>query len=181
MDRYQLSCGSQDARDLRQRWNRSVATSVALMNSVLRSVSTTDLSGKEFDDAVTASAESGELEPAEVGKRIHTLLTSGVVMYEDAMRQLQSRSGKPSRLVRYWPVATVLLVRYPCDFCHELSIGRLLICVDLVQHASTVRLKPQSSDQPLGRGLWHDCRRLLGELGHRPDNQNHWHHQTRRR
>ncbi|KAI0482452.1 ATP synthase regulation protein NCA2 [Xylariaceae sp. FL0804] len=104
-----------------QEWKGVVERSVALMDMVLRDIHTLELGVADFEDKVFAGVdEDPELSiqveedetnrPAIVAKRLHQLLQSHLPGHVKSRDKLVAENGKPSRLVRYWPAATALLL-----------------------------------------------------------------------
>lgn len=104
-----------------QEWKGVVERSVVLMDMVLKDVLTLETGVAEFEDKVFAGVEEDpELSiqvdedesnrPAVVAKRLQTLLKTQLPSHLKATGQLVAQNGRPSRLVRYWLPATVLLL-----------------------------------------------------------------------
>lgn len=120
----------------RQKFKRTVAKSVALMDAVLLKVSDADVALENFDDAIAACTNEDEfyinsssdddgvngitdddivdqgskLRPALVAERLQILLDKRLPSYVAYFQGITGDNGKPSRAIRYWPVATTLLV-----------------------------------------------------------------------
>ncbi|KAK8118625.1 nuclear control of ATPase protein [Apiospora kogelbergensis] len=103
-----------------QEWKGVVERSVALMDMVLKDVLTLDSGVAAFEDRVFAGVEedpelSIEVEdddsnrPSVVARRLHWLLKEQLPHHVEATHDLVNMHGRPSRLVRYWLPATVLL------------------------------------------------------------------------
>jgi len=102
-------------------WKGVVERSVALMDTVLQKVTALETSVPEFEDAVFASVEddpeisSTENEtagsrPAKISRRLHHILKVHITNHVATSSRLASEYGRPSRLVRYWIPATLLLL-----------------------------------------------------------------------
>lgn len=102
-----------------------MSKSIALMDAVIQSVETAELSVDKFDETVASITQddtyymlhepSGErtatsLKPADVAKRLEYLLQQALPTYMSNFEAVAKENGRPSRLVRYWLPATVLLV-----------------------------------------------------------------------
>ncbi|KAI0890446.1 NCA2-domain-containing protein [Annulohypoxylon maeteangense] len=103
-----------------QEWKGVVERSVALMDMVLKDVLTLNVGVADFEDRVFAGVEEdpelsiqaeedGITRPAIVAKRIQDLLETHLPGHLSAAEKLVAENGRPSRLVRYWLPATVLL------------------------------------------------------------------------
>lgn len=95
------------------------------MDAVVQSVNTAELSVDKFDDTVASITQddqyydlhepSGErtattLKPGEVAQRLQFLLKHALPTYSMNVNTAARENGRPSRLVRYWLPATILLV-----------------------------------------------------------------------
>ncbi|KAI1461953.1 NCA2-domain-containing protein [Annulohypoxylon moriforme] len=103
-----------------QEWKGVVERSVALMDMVLKDVLTLNVGVADFEERVFAGveedpelsiqAEEDEVtRPSIVAKRIQDLLNTHLPEHLSAAEKLVAENGRPSRLVRYWLPATVLL------------------------------------------------------------------------
>lgn len=110
----------------RHKWKGTVARNIALMDAVLHTLN--NGSHAKFDEAVAAITEedhyfephesSGEefsastvfLQPADVARRLRGVLAQALPTYTATYRARVKRSGRPSRLIRYWLPASMLLV-----------------------------------------------------------------------
>ncbi|KAI9731088.1 MAG: Nuclear control of ATPase protein 2 [Claussenomyces sp. TS43310] len=103
-------------------WKGIVERSVALMDTVLKNVTTLETGVGDFEDAVFATVEddpeissrgtslSRSERPARLSKRLQHILLTHVPNHVAASDRLASKYGRPSRLVRYWLPATTLLL-----------------------------------------------------------------------
>jgi nuclear-control-of-ATPase protein 2 len=107
--------GVDDSHD----WKGVVERSVALMDTVLHKVTAFETSVSDFEDAVFAAIEDdpeistsalANNSPAKLSKRLQQLLQVHLPHHIAASRSLTSEYGRPSRLVRYWLPAGVLLL-----------------------------------------------------------------------
>jgi len=95
------------------------------MDAVIQSVNAAELSIDKFDDSVANITQddqyyelhepSGErtattLKPGDVAERLKYLLNHAVPNYTTNFNAVVKENGRPSRLIRYWLPATVLLV-----------------------------------------------------------------------
>jgi len=102
-----------------------MSKSIALMDAVIQSVETAELSVGKFDDAVASITRddsfylfretSGErtatpLKPADVANRLEYLLRDALPTYTSNFNAVARENGRPSWLVRYWLPATALLI-----------------------------------------------------------------------
>ncbi|KAK8080652.1 ATP synthase regulation protein NCA2 domain-containing protein [Apiospora hydei] len=103
-----------------QEWKGVVERSVALMDMVLKDVLNLDSGVADFEDRVFAGVdEDPELSiqvedddsnrPSVIAKRLHYLLEDQLPLHLKSAEFLVGAHGRPSRLVRYWLPATVLL------------------------------------------------------------------------
>ncbi len=111
------------ANGARDEWKSIVEKSVALMETLTKSVTMLDLGVSEFEDTVFASVDdesaiveqsltSEERQPsrqAMLSKRLQLILDVHLPDHLSASQQLVKRYGRPSILVRYWLPATLLL------------------------------------------------------------------------
>ncbi|KAF5848669.1 hypothetical protein GGP41_009771 [Bipolaris sorokiniana] len=108
-----------------QRWKSVMSKNIALMDAVIQSVNAAELSVDKFDDSVASITQddqfyllhepSGEraattLRPAEVAERLQHLLKTALPTYTANFNAVVKANGRPSRLIRYWLPATLLLV-----------------------------------------------------------------------
>jgi nuclear-control-of-ATPase protein 2 len=103
-------------------WKVVVERSVALMDTVLRNVTTLETGVSDFEDTVFASVEddpeispretdvSEGTRPAKVSRRLRHILEVHVPNHIASSQRLAKEFGRPSRLVRYWLPASVLLL-----------------------------------------------------------------------
>ncbi len=95
------------------------------MDAVIQSVDTEELTVDKFDDLVASITQddqyytlheaSGErtavtLKPADVAERLSYLLGQALPAYSTNFHSVTRENGQPSRLIRYWLPATVLLI-----------------------------------------------------------------------
>ncbi|KAF2032311.1 NCA2-domain-containing protein [Setomelanomma holmii] len=107
------------------RWKSVVSKNIALMDAVIQSVNTAELSVDKFDDSVASITQddqyyelhepSGErtattLKPADVAERLQYLLNHALPTYTTNFNAVVKKNGRPSRLIRYWLPATIFLV-----------------------------------------------------------------------
>ncbi|EON96549.1 putative atp synthase regulation protein nca2 protein [Phaeoacremonium minimum UCRPA7] len=105
-----------------QEWKGVVERSVALMDMVLKDVLILDAGVSEFEDKVFAGVEedpelsihvedaSGVNKPGVLARRLLSLLQTGIPEHVAATKRIVDENGRPSRLVRYWLPAGVLLL-----------------------------------------------------------------------
>ncbi|KAJ9138803.1 ATP synthase regulation protein NCA2 [Pleurostoma richardsiae] len=103
-------------------WKGVVERSVALMDMVLKDVTSLDAGISEFEDKVFAGVEedpelsihvedtSGVNKPAILARRLLTLLRTGIPEHIAATDRIVNENGRPSRLVRYWLPAGILVL-----------------------------------------------------------------------
>jgi nuclear control of ATPase protein 2 len=103
-------------------WKVVVEKSIALMDVVLRNVTTLETGVSDFEDAVFASVEEDPeistrgadedevARPAKLSRRLQHILEIHVPNHMATSQKLVSEYGRPSRLVRYWLPASVLLL-----------------------------------------------------------------------
>ncbi|KAI2614187.1 ATP synthase regulation protein NCA2 [Hypoxylon fragiforme] len=103
-----------------QEWKGVVERSVALMDMVLKDVLTLNVGVADFEDRVFAGveedpelsiqAEEDEIpRPAVVARRLLDLLEMHLPGHVEAAEKMVAENGRPSRLVRYWLPATILV------------------------------------------------------------------------
>ncbi|CZR63919.1 related to NCA2 protein [Phialocephala subalpina] len=102
-------------------WKMVVERSVALMDTVLRNVTTLETGVSEFEDTVFATVEDDPeisirdggpqgSRPAKLSDRLQHILEVHVPNHITSSHKLVSEYGRPSRLVRYWLPASLLLL-----------------------------------------------------------------------
>jgi len=103
-------------------WKDVVERSVALMDTVICNVTAIEMGVSEFEDNVFASVEEDpeivarggegakETRPARLSRRIQHILNIHVPNHVTATTKLASTYGRPSKLVRYWLPAGLLLL-----------------------------------------------------------------------
>lgn len=119
-----LSLGMDDAKsdvsDHSMEWKGVAERSVALMDMVLRDVATLDSRVSDFEDKVFAGVEQDPdlsihvedmvSKPAVMARRLLFLLEERIPEHVSATRKVVADNGRPSRVVRYWIPAGLLLV-----------------------------------------------------------------------
>lgn len=95
------------------------------MDAVIQSVNTAELSVDKFDDTVASITQEDQyyelhdpssdraattLKPAEVAERLQYLLQQALPTYTTHFNTVVQKNGRPSRIIRYWLPATILLV-----------------------------------------------------------------------
>lgn len=101
-------------------WKDVVERSVALMENVLRNVTALEQGVSDFEDTVfTSLGEDPEISSADVSegmrtsklsKRLQHILSTHVPKHITNSQRLVTKYGRPSRLVRYWLPASMLLL-----------------------------------------------------------------------
>jgi nuclear-control-of-ATPase protein 2 len=102
-----------------------VSKNIALMDAVIESINTVELSVDKFDETVANITQddpyyllhepSGErtatsLKPVDVAERLRYVLQHALPTYSTSFNAVVKENGRPSRLVRYWLPATALLI-----------------------------------------------------------------------
>jgi nuclear-control-of-ATPase protein 2 len=102
-----------------------MSKNIGLMDAVLQSVNSADIAVDKFDDSVASITQddqfyslyepSGErtattLKPADVAERLQYLLQNALPTYTSNFNAVVQENGRPSRLIRYWLPATILVV-----------------------------------------------------------------------
>jgi nuclear-control-of-ATPase protein 2 len=114
----------QSSRQHGEKWKSNVAKSIVLMEAVLSHTKDPEADVETFEEQISSTTRadhyysmernggltSGNLRPRDVSIRLQTLLRSGLPDYKISFQQMLSTSGRPSRLVRYWLPATVLVL-----------------------------------------------------------------------
>lgn len=107
----------------KEEWKSIVEKSIALMETVMKSVTMLEMGVSDFEEAVFASVddESAIVEPsvsseerplsrqALLSKRLKLILDAHLPEHLLASRRLVKRYGRPSIWIRYWLPATILL------------------------------------------------------------------------
>ncbi|TAQ87133.1 hypothetical protein B7494_g4524 [Chlorociboria aeruginascens] len=103
-------------------WKEVVERSVALMDTVLCNVTALETGVSDFEDTVFASvAEDPEISsseadvsqttrPAKLSRRLQHILRVHVPNHVVATQNLTSQYGRPSKIIRYWLPASILLL-----------------------------------------------------------------------
>ncbi|KAJ4423719.1 Nuclear control of ATPase protein 2 [Gnomoniopsis sp. IMI 355080] len=109
-----------DISDHGMEWKGVAERSVALMDMVLRDVSKLDHRVSDFEDKVFAGVEQDPdlsihvedmvSKPAVMARRLLFLLEERIPDHISATRAVVADNGRPSRLVRYWIPAGLLLI-----------------------------------------------------------------------
>ncbi len=107
----------------KEEWKNVIAKSVALMETILRHLTTLEASVADFEDTIFANVEddhelaqepSAEEDPTPrpliLSARLRHILCVHVPQHTTASSNLAKEYGRPSRLIRYWLPATVLLL-----------------------------------------------------------------------
>lgn len=107
------------------RWKSVMSKNIALMDAVIQSVNTAELSVDKFDDSVasitqddqfyslhepTGERTASTLKPADVAERLQYLLRDALPTYTSNFNAVVKENGRPSLIIRYWLPATMLLV-----------------------------------------------------------------------
>ncbi|KAK4231360.1 ATP synthase regulation protein NCA2-domain-containing protein [Podospora fimiseda] len=105
-----------------EEWRGILERSVALMDVILQGVHRLDATVSDFEDNIFAGVEAdpelsvhiddipAATRPATLARRLLSLLQQGIPEHSQATSALTSKYGRPSRLVRYWIPAVVLLL-----------------------------------------------------------------------
>lgn len=120
------SNGARGMMESSRKWKGAVMNSIALIDAVLAHVQEPEaLDLENFEERILAStrddrfyvspAEGGvaafdELAPADVASRLQDLLQTVLPRYTSTFNARIRSSGQPSRLIRYWLPATVLIL-----------------------------------------------------------------------
>lgn len=109
-----------DVQDHGMEWKGVVERSVALMDMVLRDVSSLDNRVSDFEDKVFAGveqdpdlsihAEDMVSKPAVMARRLLFLLEARIPGHIAVTSKVVKENGRPSRLIRYWLPAGLLLI-----------------------------------------------------------------------
>lgn len=109
-----------DVSDHGMEWKGVAERSVALMDMVLRDVAKLDHRVSDFEDKVFAGVEQDPdlsihvedmvSKPAVMARRLLYLLEERIPAHVSATRAVVMDNGRPSRLVRYWIPAGLLLI-----------------------------------------------------------------------
>jgi nuclear control of ATPase protein 2 len=104
-------------------WRSTVAKSISLMESILRNVNTLDSGIAEFEEGVFTSVEEdpeivstssegngGMMRASQLTDRLLVILDEHLPGQEQRCSKLSKDYSRPSRLVRYWPAGTFLLL-----------------------------------------------------------------------
>lgn len=103
-------------------WKVVVERSVALMDTVLRNVTTLETGVSEFEDTVFASVEDDPeisteeteeaeiIRPAKISRRLQHILEVHIPNHVQSSQNLVTQYGRPPRLIRYWLPASIVLL-----------------------------------------------------------------------
>ena len=104
-----------------EEWKTVVSKSVTLMESTLRNVTTLEMGSREFEETVfaTVDEENGHPQeginqelsgPVSLALRLQEILDKQLPAHIDASRRLVADYGRPSRVIRYWPLGVALVL-----------------------------------------------------------------------
>ena len=106
--------------DDRDEWKSVVSKSIALMEIVLRSVTMLELGPGDFEDTVFMSVEEDPGHHSAEGQqsspsvwlagRLQQILQVHMPNHIVTSSRLAAEYGRPSRVTRYWPLATILFL-----------------------------------------------------------------------
>ncbi|KAI9763574.1 MAG: Nuclear control of ATPase protein 2 [Candelina submexicana] len=118
-----IARGNQAGSLDREDWKNVVAKSVALMESILRNITTLEGGVADFEDTIFATVEddhelaqepSSEEDPIPrplvLSARLRSILSVHVPQHTAVSSYLAKEYGRPSRLTRYWLPVTALLL-----------------------------------------------------------------------
>ncbi|KAF2097378.1 NCA2-domain-containing protein [Rhizodiscina lignyota] len=117
----EFGVSDEDFDERRDKWRGTIVKSIALMDAVLANVNEEGMTVDAFDPAVGAATDDdrfyrssdasiSSLGPQEVAERLHLLLETRLPNYQASFEEQVKIHGRPSRLIRYWFPATVLLL-----------------------------------------------------------------------
>jgi nuclear-control-of-ATPase protein 2 len=119
------SNGARGRMESGRKWKGAVMNSIALIDAVLSHVQEPEADLENFEDQILSTtrddrfyvspsdggvAAFDELTPAQVSVRVQDLLRNIVPSYTTAFESRLQVCGQPSRLIRYWLPATVLVL-----------------------------------------------------------------------
>jgi nuclear-control-of-ATPase protein 2 len=119
------SNGAQGMMESGRKWKGAVMNSIALIDAVLSHVQESEADLENFEDRILSTtrddryyvspsdvgvAAFDELTPSEVSTRIQDLLQTHLPQYTTTFDLRLQSCGQPSRLIRYWLPATVLIL-----------------------------------------------------------------------
>jgi nuclear-control-of-ATPase protein 2 len=110
--------------DGQQRWKRSVARNVALVEAVLLKVNDSETPVEKFDAAIAEITEDDPLydsdsyhgsensneqnaSPQAVAERLNRIIAFTLTQYQESSKLAVKDHGRPSRIVRYWLPLTI--------------------------------------------------------------------------
>ena len=106
--------------DGKEEWKSVVSKSIVLMEIVLRNVTILELGPGEFEDTVFISVEDDPGHHSDEGQqsspsawlagRLQRILRVHMPSHIATSRNLAAQYGRPSRVIRYWPLATILFL-----------------------------------------------------------------------
>ena len=106
----------------KEEWKSIVSKSVALMETVLRNVTSLETGISEFEDSVFLSVEEdpelvpphtderASSRPTVLAGRLQQILVTHIPNHIATSSKLSKEHGRPSSLIRYWLPATVLIL-----------------------------------------------------------------------
>ena len=106
--------------DEAEEWKTVVSKSVTLMEAILCNIMTLEMKPSEFEETVFANVDeengdspnettSGVSTPVALALRLQDILDKHLPAHIKASNALTQKYGRPSRLVRYWPLGLALL------------------------------------------------------------------------
>ncbi|KAF2815305.1 NCA2-domain-containing protein [Mytilinidion resinicola] len=168
----------EDGSDTRHRWKTTTAKSIALIDAVLTNVSDNELVVDKFNDSVATMTQddhyfalherSGErtatsLKPADVVERLQTLLGQGLPQYTSTFNQVVAQNGRPSRLIRYWLPASLLLVSSTTIF--RIAVNRKAELLEWIRDFGTTVIDFWSN------WVVEPTKKILGTIRHDEDSE----------
>ena len=104
-------------------WRGTVAKSVSLIEAILRHVTSLEVGLGDFEEGVFNTVEDDpevastntdgnetSARPEQLADRLISILNTHLPGQESTSLDLSRTYGRPSRLIRYWPAATILLL-----------------------------------------------------------------------
>ncbi len=119
-DENSVSSKARSADD-RDEWRTVVAKSVALMEAVLRHITTLEMRPSDFEETVfmnldeepdysQLNASEEHSPPHHIALRLQQILETHIPAHVTASQRLVDEYGRPSRFVRYWPLGAALFL-----------------------------------------------------------------------
>ena len=115
---------AEPGEDDNEEWKSVISKSIALMEAILRHMTDLDLGANDFEDAVfvgvdqqsdptlqhQATRHGPSSDPLQLAESLHQIIQIHLPKHSSTYLEHKRKYGKPSRLVRYWVPAVIVLL-----------------------------------------------------------------------